>query len=53
MHMHQSHGYATLYGRIIHFLANFDETAHFTPLMTFDPNEKKYTYTQAKCIVPV
>ena len=42
-----------LYGQITNFLAYFDEIDHLTPLMTFDPDEKKYTYTQTKCIVPV
>ena len=53
MHMHQSQGHAALYGRIINFLANFDKIDLLTPLMTFDPDEKKYTCTQTKCIVPV
>ena len=29
----------------------FDKFDLLTPLMTFDPNEKKYTGTPAKCIV--
>ena len=39
--------------KLLIFLAYFDEIDHLTPLMTFDPDEKKYTYTQTKCIVPV
>ena len=35
------------------FYINFDKIGNLTPLMTFDPNEKKYTCTQAKCIVPI
>ena len=31
----------------------FDKFDLLTPLMTFDPDEKKYTCTQAKCIVPI
>ena len=53
MHMPYSHGHATLYGRIFDFSAIFDKIDRLTPLMTFDPDEKKYTCTQAKCIVPV
>ena len=31
----------------------FDKFDLLTPLMTFDPDEKKYTCTPAKCIVPL
>ena len=31
----------------------FDKFDLLTPLMTFDPNEKKYTGTPAKCFVPI
>ena len=31
----------------------FDKFDLLTPLMTFDPNEKKYTGTPEKCIVPI
>ena len=31
----------------------FDKFDLLTPLMTFDPDEKKYTCTPAKCIVPI
>jgi len=34
-------------------IRQIDEIDHLTPLMTFDPGEKKYTCIQAKCIVPV
>ena len=53
MDIHKYHGHATLVGRIIIFLAIFDEIDLLTPLMTSDREEKKYTRTQAKCIVPV
>ena len=38
---------------LINDYINFDEIGHLTTLTTFDPDEKKYTCTQAKCIVPV
>ena len=31
----------------------FDKFDLLTPLMTFDPDENKYTCTPAKCIVPI
>ena len=46
MHMPYSHGYATLYGRIFDFSAIFYKIDRLTPLMTFDPDEKKiHMYT--------
>ena len=53
MNMHQFHGRTVLYGRIMKFSVKNNEIDHLTPLMTFDPDEKKYTCTQAKCIVPI
>jgi len=38
---------------LINDYINFDKIGHLTPLMTFDPDEKKYACTQAKCIVPI
>ena len=31
----------------------FDKFDLLTPLMTFDPDENKYTCTPTKCIVPI